>query len=134
MGKMSKVAGYTFIGLVTLSVLTQMLPEDKQGPVKEVKPAAVEQKKANPSPDRPKGSDGVTEENFNKIVQGDMFGEGGMGKTEVFDLLGNADSFTTSKVNDATIETASWNTKDYKLVIMIQFHNGKVSSKTITKL
>lgn len=140
MGKFAKTVGYTFIGLVTLSVLTQMLPSDKAEPVKEVKPAAVEQKKeepkqqANPSPDRPKGDKGVTEDNFNKIVQGDMFGEGGMSKKEVFDMLGNANTFTTSKMNDMEIDTASWNTDDYKIVIMIQFHNGKVSSKTITKL
>lgn len=57
-----------------------------------------------------------------------------MGKTEVFDMLGNADTFTTSKVNNDTIESASWNTKDYKVMIMITFMNGKVSSKTITKL
>lgn len=139
MGKLAKTIGYTFVGLVGLSILTNMIKPEE--PVKEIQPKTEqaapkkeEPKKADPAPTRPTGDKGVTEENYNKIVQGDYTGEGGMGKTEVFDMLGNADTFTTSKVNNDTIESASWNTKDYKTMIMITFMNGKVSSKTITKL
>lgn len=139
MGKFAKGIGYTFIGLVTLSVLTNMVQTEE--PVKEVKPKveqtsapAPKQEAPKPSSDRPSGDKGVTEDNYNKIVQGDYAGAGGMSKTEVFDMLGNANTFTTSKVNNDTIESASWNTNDYKVMIMVTFHNGKVSSKTITKL
>lgn len=140
MGIIKKV-GYGVVGIIALGVIaTAVSPEQEAKPVQKVAeikteaPAPKEAPKPEPSPDRPTGDKGVTEENYNKIVQGDYTGAGGMGKTEVFDLLGNADTFTTSKVNNDTIESASWNTKDYKVMIMITFMNGKVSSKTITKL
>ncbi len=142
MGIIKKV-GYGVVGIIALGVIaTAVSPEEEAKPVQKVAevpastPAPKEAPKEapQPSPDRPAGDKGVTEENYNKIVQGDYTGAGGMGKTEVFDMLGNADTFTTSKVNNDTIESASWNTKDYKVMIMITFMNGKVSSKTITKL
>ncbi|AXN58317.1 hypothetical protein HWB81_gp08 [Bacillus phage Wes44] len=134
---------FIIVGAVTLGLAgvigactnTEEKPVQKVAEVPASTPAPKEEPKpAQPSPDRPTGDKGVTEENYNKIVQGDYTGAGGMGKTEVFDMLGNADTFTTSKVNNDTIESASWNTKDYKVMIMITFMNGKVSSKTITKL
>jgi len=141
MGIMKKV-GYGFAGLVVIGIIGAAVQDEPAKPVTKVAevpastPAPKEAPKpeAEPSPDRPTGDKGVSEENYNKIVQGDYTGAGGMGKTEVFDMLGNADTFTTSKVNNDTIESASWNTKDYKTMIMITFMNGKVSSKTITKL
>lgn len=136
-----KKVGYGVVGLIAIGVIaTAISPEQEVKPVQKVTevpastPAPKEASKPQPSPDRPTGDKGVTEDNYNKIVQGDYTGAGGMGKTEVFDMLGNADTFTTSKVNNDTIESASWNTKDYKTMIMVTFMNGKVSSKTITKL
>lgn len=138
MGIIKKVV-YGFAGLVVAGIVIgaatgteEEKPVQKVAEIKTEAPAPKEAPK--PSPDRPTGDKGVTEENYNKIVQGDYTGAGGMSKTEVFDMLGNADTFTTSKVNNDTIESASWNTKDYKTMIMITFMNGKVSSKTITKL
>lgn len=95
-----------------------------------VKPASKEITKQ----EAPKKVELVTEDNFNKIIQGDMFGEGGQSKEEVLALLGAPETTSTSNTTSMTIETASWNSKDYKVIIMIQFHNGKVSSKTITKI
>ncbi|AFE86281.1 hypothetical protein PBC1_045 [Bacillus phage PBC1] len=132
-----KKVGYGVIGAIVLGVIaTAVSPEQEAKTVQKVAevPVSTPAPKAEPSPDRPTGDKGVTEDNYNKIVQGDYTGAGGMSKTEVFDMLGNADTFTTSKVNNDTIESASWNTKDYKVMIMITFMNGKVSSKTITKL
>lgn len=146
MGIIKKV-GFGIVGLIAAGVVigaatgteeakpvqkVAELPPTKEV-VKEV-PKEAPKEAPKPSPDRPTGDKGVTEENYNKIVQGDYTGAGGMSKTEVFDLLGNADTFTTSKVNDMSIESASWNTKDYKVMIMVTFMNDKVSSKTITKL
>ncbi|USL89237.1 hypothetical protein vBBceSLY1_00018 [Bacillus phage vB_BceS_LY1] len=137
MGIIKKV-GYGVVGLIAIGVIGAAVQDEEPKTVQKVAevPASTPAPKEapKPSPDRPTGDKGVTEENYNKIVQGDYTGAGGMGKTEVFDMLGNADTFTTSKVNNDTIETASWNTKDYKVMIMVTFMNGKVSSKTITKL
>lgn len=143
MGIMKKV-GYGFAGLVVIGIIGAAVQDEPAKPVQKVtelpastptpKEAPKPEAAPKPSPDRPTGDKGVTEENYNKIVQGDYTGAGGMSKTEVFDMLGNADTFTTSKVNNDTIESASWNTKDYKVMIMVTFMNGKVSSKTITKL
>lgn len=123
MGIMKKV-GYGVVGLIAIGVIGAAVQDEP------VKPASTEVKKVEPK----KEVSRVTEDNFNKIVQGDMFGEGGQTKEEVLALLGEPETTSTSNTTSMTIETASWNSKDYKVIIMIQFHNGKVSSKTITKI
>jgi hypothetical protein len=74
----------------------------------------------------------VSQENFDKIVQGDsVTGEGGMTIDEVKAILGEPDSTSESQSGDLKMEMYSW-TKNFK-TISVTFSNGKVSYKGFIK-
>lgn len=127
MKKFIKVIGYTALGFIALGIAVSMLGGGNDSDVVETT--------AKPQQEAPKEEkvETISQENFDKIVQGDsLTGEGGMTIEEVKAVLGEADSESQSQSGDMKMEMLTWTSLKFE-TISVTFINGKVSAKSYLK-
>jgi len=132
MGKIKKVVKLTLGTLVVAGIIGACTNDAE--PTKETAAPKVEQKQEQKKEKTPSK---ISQENFEKIVQGDaLTGEGGMSKDEVIAMLGKPGSSSVTKTTigdkETTMEFTAW-TSFRNGTLTVTFTDGRVSAKSFTK-
>lgn len=126
------VGGIVILG-VGIGACTSSNEEAKPTGVKQEAPAPKETPKPVEQPKKDKDSR-LTQENYDKIVQGDAIsGEGGSTEEEVLAIFGEPDSMTESEYNGYKSKLMSWVSLKNGSSIYVTVTNGKVNSKSKMK-